>query len=474
VVRQAWLMTVVGTLLMVCALLPVVGCSGDTGSQPTGSQKSEVSEPTYTGAEHTSSQVSEESESTHEVVLHGESIERIPGGYGGFLLKVNGITYDNPDFIEMPGSVLRDEDLGPKLAEVSPEMNKESTNPTTTYSALPDEVPVYAIKGYDPSFRLAARMDTDLRAFEVLSNPKAEEGSDVLDIGGKVRGITIGHSLGSSAAGGSVGYIDDPEKAEWLVQSLMDAPIKLTSPDYFGTEDLDQYHVSFPLKDGTFAGFEYRMDTGRLSKVPPSGLKTPASGIVAPRAFREAIEEGVDKDFQRLIEAKKVESRSCSDTRRSQVVRRIDVNGDPVDPNEEVYTTNDVYPSGPWGGVLRGTGEKDKLLGESGEDEIYGLGGDDAVEGGACDDKIYGGPGNDNMAGDEPPGYYESEVKSGKDVLYGEDGDDTLSPDKDGQRDELYCGKGYDTAWVGSYAADKIDYVDDSCEVKDEFTPAIP
>ena len=78
------------------------------------------------------------------------------------------------------------------------------------------------------------------------------------------------------------------------------------------------------------------------------------------------------------------------------------------------------------------------------------------------------------MAGDEPPSYYESEVKSGKDVLYGEDGDDTLSPDKDGQRDELYCGKGYDTAWVGSAAADKIDYVDDSCEVKDEFAPAIP
>src|SRR5918998_5506659 len=181
---------------MGCALLHVVGCSGDTGSQPTGSQNTEVSQPAETGSEQTGSQ---ESESTHEFVLHGESIERTFNYPNAFLLKVHGITYDNPDGTEMPGRGLHDEDLGPKLAEVSPEMNNESTNPTTTYSALPNEVPVYAIKGYDPSFRLAARMDTDLRAFEVLYNPKAKEGSDLLDIGGKVRGILIDHRLGSSA-----------------------------------------------------------------------------------------------------------------------------------------------------------------------------------------------------------------------------------------------------------------------------------
>ena len=89
------------------------------------------------------------------------------------------------------------------------------------------------------------------------------------------------------------------------------------------------------------------------------------------------------------------------------------------------------------------------------------------MEGGPCDDKIYGGAGNDTMAGDQQPVYGEVQVKLGKDVLYGEDGNDTLFPDKDGQRDELYCGKGYDKALVGSATADKIDYVDDSCEEKD-------
>ena len=104
------------------------------------------------------------------------------------------------------------------------------------------------------------------------------------------------------------------------------------------------------------------------------------------------------------------------------------------------------------------------------------MGGDDTVDGGACGDKIYGGPGSDNMVGDQQQnfGYGGVEVKSGKDVLYGEDGNDTLFPDKDGQRDELYCGKGYDKALVGSATADKIDYVDDSCEEKEEFVQLVP
>jgi hypothetical protein len=473
VVRQAWLIYVVGVFLIGFALFPLVGCSGETGSQPTGSQNNEVSQPAETGSEQTGSR---ESESTHELVLHGESIERTPNYPYAFLLKVNGITYDNPEGIELPGSVLHDEDLGPKLAEVSPEMNNESTNPTTTYSALPNEVPVYAIKGYDPSFRLAARMDNDLRAFEVLYNPRAEEGSDILDISGKVEPvISIYHNVAQGAPPPPVGSIDNPNKVERLLQSLMDAPIKPTSPDYYGTENLDQYHLPFALKDGTYVSFEYRMDMGRLSKVSDSGLDIPASGIVAPQVFREAIEEGVEKRYQRLIEAEKVDRRSCSDTRRSHEVRRADSSGGSLGTNEVVYTTNDVDPSGPWGGVLRGTGEKDKLLGEGGEDEIYGLGGDDTVDGGACGDKIYGGPGSDNMVGDQQNSDYGGvEVKSGKDVLYGEEGNDTLSADKDGQRDELYCGKGYDKALLG-YATEyvngeskvkveKIDYVDDSCE----------
>jgi hypothetical protein len=52
--------------------------------------------------------------------------------------------------------------------------------------------------------------------------------------------------------------------------------------------------------------------------------------------------------------------------------------------------------------------------------------------------------------------------RRGEDVIYGGDGNDYLGGGSDGQRDKLYCGKGKDY-----YAADKNDYVDSSCEIKE-------
>src|SRR5215218_3605236 len=50
---------------------------------------------------------------------------------------------------------------------------------------------------------------------------------------------------------------------------------------------------------------------------------------------------------------------------------------------------------------------------------------------------------------------------AGDDVIYGGDGNDFIDSSGVGQRDKLYCGEGRD-----GYAADKLDYVDSSCEVK--------
>jgi Ca2+-binding RTX toxin-like protein len=162
------------------------------------------------------------------------------------------------------------------------------------------------------------------------------------------------------------------------------------------------------------------------------------------------------------------------------------------------FTSNDL-PGCPQGGPLLGTDKVDLLAGEKGDDEVRGLGcsddimggpgndvlyggsGRDGVGGYGGDDVIYGGPGNDGrpviVAGHEGddviyggPGDDGNLVGfDGKDVIYGGPGDDTkldvASADEfvgnDRQRDELYCGEGRDT-----YYAEKIDYVDSSCEVK--------
>ena len=109
------------------------------------------------------------------------------------------------------------------------------------------------------------------------------------------------------------------------------------------------------------------------------------------------------------------------------------------------------------------------LMGENGDDEVRGLGGLDELYGGPGSDVLYGGsespPSGDFVFGDKGDdviygGDGDDYVFGGKgaDVIYGGDGNDSFE-DSDGQRDKLYCGKGKD-----EYQADKIDYVDSSCE----------
>jgi len=104
---------------------------------------------------------------------------------------------------------------------------------------------------------------------------------------------------------------------------------------------------------------------------------------------------------------------------------------------------------------IRGLGGRDKLFGGDGSDVIYGEQGRDFVIGEGGDDVLYGGDGDDRLL----------HGGAGEDVLYGGDGNDlvvaTSHLSEDGQRDKLYCGEGKD-----AYSADRLDYVDSSCEVK--------
>jgi hypothetical protein len=140
-----------------------------------------------------------------------------------------------------------------------------------------------------------------------------------------------------------------------------------------------------------------------------------------------------------------------------------------------IYTTNDL-PGCPNGGLLLGTAKPDKLDGGDGDDEMRGLGDKDSFSGGDGKDVIYAGPGDDSSQertgkGDDViyggDGDDEIDGGEGEDVLYGGDGSDILygyeflQSDVDRHRDKLYCGRGKD-----HYLADKLDYVDSSCEKK--------
>jgi RTX calcium-binding nonapeptide repeat (4 copies) len=166
-----------------------------------------------------------------------------------------------------------------------------------------------------------------------------------------------------------------------------------------------------------------------------------------------------------------------------------------------VFTTYDLLGCPNKGGLLSGTDKRDKLNGFDGVDEIRGLAGPDFIVGGAGNDVIYAGPGDDKGKGkyfdrnvmgnrgddvlyggagnDNLAGYMVQDVgedvyyggdgnddlggsgAKGEDVYYGEGGNDFIFAQGDSQPDKLYCGKGKDR-----YVAEKIDYVDSSCEKK--------
>src|SRR5215207_1266569 len=164
---------------------------------------------------------------------------------------------------------------------------------------------------------------------------------------------------------------------------------------------------------------------------------------------------------------------TSSEEARCQGTRSIDlakISASASPASEGSYTTNDL-PGCPKGGLLSGTNKADLLAGQAGEDEVRGLGGSDDIYGGLGSDVIHAGPGDDGVdsssssdggddvyyggAGDD---WIMNGMKGGKDVIYGGDGNDNILTHDD-QPDKLYCGKGTDGYW-----ADKLDYVDSSCE----------
>ena len=90
--------------------------------------------------------------------------------------------------------------------------------------------------------------------------------------------------------------------------------------------------------------------------------------------------------------------------------------------------------------ILAGDGDDNILFGNQGNDTLYGgpAGGDDNLSGGEGNDKVYGGKGNDIL---------DRGVDFGKgdDLLKGGPGDDTLTANIGTGTDKLYGGPGNDT-----------------------------
>lgn len=191
-------------------------------------------------------------------------------------LRFGGVTYYVAD--HGVGRPLERGDLGPRFAVVR--ANAPESDPAHTYrmrdgdaAFVPAGSPVFTVKGYRPSFRLAASHRGHLRLYEADAADGARTGADLLDLAGKVRYLSVNSGRSELAR-----IKDRPRIAE-LVGQVLAAPVRPTS------SQAEQRHcfVVFNLTDGTAV---------RRAFFPATGELLP--GVFAPPAFTEAVEGALE------------------------------------------------------------------------------------------------------------------------------------------------------------------------------------
>jgi hypothetical protein len=191
-------------------------------------------------------------------------------------VKLNGITYtaDRP----VVGRMLVEGDLGPVQARVRCSL-RDKMDPTRGEPQDGDAAyleagsPLYRVRGYRPSFRLAARQDGRLVLFEADTNPRARAGRDLLDLEGKVRRISI-----NSRADGTteLGAITDSKQVAAMVRMLLAGPVdQRVQP----AGERPARLLAFHLRDGTATVRTYDPGDRRVQR-----------GILVPRRFGELVE----------------------------------------------------------------------------------------------------------------------------------------------------------------------------------------
>ncbi|HET8912571.1 MAG TPA: hypothetical protein VFN23_13950 [Ktedonobacteraceae bacterium] len=188
-------------------------------------------------------------------------------------IHIGGILYLNSP--EKSGRSLTKSDLGPVFATVTFKLagNVQTQNYRSKdgdAAFLDAGTKLYAVKGYKPTFRLAAQVNNAITLYEADTNPHARKGSDLLDIGGKVRSIGI---VSDQDGVTELAAIKDPKQVATLVNFVMQAPIGQSL--MLGKL---RYFIVFHLADGTVVTRAYWLDTGELQR-----------GILLSKAFGDAI-----------------------------------------------------------------------------------------------------------------------------------------------------------------------------------------
>jgi hypothetical protein len=199
----------------------------------------------------------------------------LPQGAADYIdfVQVGGVTYHAATRPES-GQALRDGDLGTQVAVVRCKLAEHIVeDPAQRYldgdaAYLDKGTALYAVNGYRPSFRLAARRDGELVLFEAAENPRARTWADLLDLGGKVRWIGVNDGSNRPLAA-----IRDRRQVARLVDLLLGSRVgkQVACAD-------DGVFLAFHLDDATATTLSYSVHFRRLDCRDP-----------LPQAFGAAI-----------------------------------------------------------------------------------------------------------------------------------------------------------------------------------------
>jgi hypothetical protein len=196
-------------------------------------------------------------------------------------VKANGIDYIASGDGRGVGRALGDADLGPEQWRVKHMLSGETKGldyrtADGDSAFVPVGEPVFAVKGYATTFRLAARRNGRIVLYEADTNPAAKTGRDLLDIEGKVRAIALISDRTPTAV---VGRIVDVTRVRELVGAVLSAPVDQKLRPSAGYPPGGSASVAFELADGTAIARGYDVTNGILHR-----------GILVGDPFRAAIQ----------------------------------------------------------------------------------------------------------------------------------------------------------------------------------------
>ena len=145
---------------------------------------------------------------------------------------------------------------------------------------------LYAVRDYDPSFRLAARKGgkdgsgNRWTLYEVWSNPRAGSAAELLDVRGEVERV----GLKTFASDGEVASV---EGAEAIVDAALDAPLRSVSGSSVN------HLLVFHLRDGTRSIRVYDPRSGELYLGDKPGEGESSTGVVLPEEVRQTLRQAL-------------------------------------------------------------------------------------------------------------------------------------------------------------------------------------